>query len=119
MADKATGLVTRHIEAWDADPKEVVKRLLKPSTKTPTTDVERFMASVASGDSLRAWRIAINGLTMFSLPVVGVSLACKAATGEGLPGPVLGSIEGLAWLFVALGVATKGYVVATGQPSGK
>lgn len=119
VADQDTGLVKQHIEAWDADPKEVVKRLLKPSAKAPTTDIERFMASVSSGDGLRAWRIAVNKLTLFSLPVVGVSAACKAATGEGLPGPVLGGIEGLAWLFVVLGVVTKAYVVVSGQPTGK
>ena len=41
-------------------------------------------------------------LTAGALPVVALSLLCKAATGSGLPGP-LGLVEGLAWLTVPLG----------------
>lgn len=41
-------------------------------------------------------------LTAGALPVVALSLLCKAATGSGLPGP-LGLVEGIAWLTVPLG----------------
>ena len=45
-------------------------------------------------------------LTAGALPVVALSLLCKAATGSGLPGP-LGLVEGLAWLTVPLGAPQR------------
>jgi len=42
-------------------------------------------------------------LTASAVPVVVLSLTCKAITGHGLPGFFLGSVEGVAWLALALG----------------
>ena len=44
-------------------------------------------------------------LTAGAVPVVALSLLCKAATGSGLPGP-LGLLEGLAWLTLPLGAGS-------------
>lgn len=41
--------------------------------------------------------------TFAALPVVGLSLLCKALTGHGLPGAALGSVEGVAWLVAVAG----------------
>ena len=41
-------------------------------------------------------------LTAATVPVVAVSILCKAFTGSGLPG-ALGALEGLAWLILPLG----------------
>ena len=42
-------------------------------------------------------------VTAATVPVVGLSLLCKALTGHGLPGTLLGSIEGISWLVLPLG----------------
>ena len=94
IADPESNRVIKHIEAWDADPKEVVKRLLKPSNAIPQSEAEVFMASISSGDTLGAWQVASGKVLLFCLPVVGASVLCKVATGEGLPGTFLGSVEG-------------------------
>lgn len=36
-----TGLVVKHIESWNVEPGAVVKSLLNPSTKKPTTSWEK------------------------------------------------------------------------------
>jgi hypothetical protein len=109
IADPDTALVVKHIEAWDADPKEVVKRLLKPSNTVPQSEVEVFMASVSSGDSFGAWQAASGKVLLFCLPVVSVSMASKIAYGHGFPGTFLGSVEGVAWLLASLCVVTQVY----------
>ncbi|EEH57857.1 uncharacterized protein MICPUCDRAFT_57609 [Micromonas pusilla CCMP1545] len=42
-------------------------------------------------------------LTAAAVPVVALSLLCKTLTGHGLPGTLLGSIEGISWLVLPLG----------------
>jgi len=42
-------------------------------------------------------------VTAATVPVVGLSLLCKTLTGHGLPGTLLGSIEGISWLVLPLG----------------
>ena len=42
-------------------------------------------------------------VTAATVPVVGLSLLCKAVSGHGLPGTLLGSIEGVSWLVLPLG----------------
>jgi len=45
-------------------------------------------------------------VTAATVPVVGLSLLCKALTGHGLPGTLLGSIEGISWLVLPLGAGS-------------
>ena len=47
MIDPATGLVVRHIEAWDIQPKAVVQQLLRPSAKVPGNRWETLMMAVS------------------------------------------------------------------------
>jgi hypothetical protein len=42
-------------------------------------------------------------VTAATVPVVALSLLCKTLTGHGLPGTLLGSIEGVSWLVLPLG----------------
>ena len=45
-------------------------------------------------------------LTAAAVPVVALSLLCKTVTGHGLPGTLLGSVEGLSWLVLPLGAGS-------------
>jgi len=45
-------------------------------------------------------------VTAATLPVIGLSLLCKAATGHGLPGDLLGAIEGVSFLILPLGLGS-------------
>lgn len=45
-------------------------------------------------------------LTAGTVPVIGLSLLSKALTGHGLPGTLLGGIEGLSWLILPLGAGS-------------
>ena len=45
-------------------------------------------------------------LTAAAVPVVALSLLCKTVTGHGLPGTLLGSIEGISWLVLPLGAGS-------------
>ena len=80
-----TGRVEKHIEMWDVEPGRVLKRLLKPASKTPTSRWETFMLSVHEGDAKGMWLAASAPILTYSAPVVGVSLLTKALTGHGLP----------------------------------
>jgi hypothetical protein len=78
--------VVKHIEAWDVEPGPVVRSLIRPSARMPTNAWEAFMSAADAGDAKGAWLAASRPLLkFFALPVVGVSLLTKAATGEGLP----------------------------------
>ena len=80
-----TGRVVEHIEMWDVEPGKVLKRLLKPASKTPSSRWETFMLSVHEGDIQGVWLAASAPILKYSAPLVGVSLLTKALTGHGLP----------------------------------
>ena len=81
-----TGRVIKHIEAWDVEPSAVVRSLLKPSSRAPTNSWVKFFKAVDGGDAAGAWTAASPALLRYyALPVGGVSLITKAATGECLP----------------------------------
>ena len=44
-----TGLVVEHVESWDADPAAVIRRLLKPSSKVPSSEVGGCLPAVVAG----------------------------------------------------------------------
>ena len=106
-------------QEWDSDPKEVLKLLLKPSSSSPSTDAERFMAAVSKGNASAAWQAASGKLLLASLPIVGVSSASVALTGHGLPGTFLGAIEGIAWLLLVTAGSTVAYQKVTLQDNAK
>ena len=131
-----TGRVVKHIEMWDVEPAKVLKRLIRPASRTPTSRWETFMLSVHEGDLKGIWLAASAPLLTVSAPVVGMSLFTKLATGHGLPvskqhnllglgrllyisflpgyqhpfcmqGTFLGGVEGLAWLVLVAGTLTQ------------
>ncbi|KAK9829020.1 hypothetical protein WJX72_003447 [[Myrmecia] bisecta] len=116
---KETGKVVKHLEEWDSEPGRVLRLLLKPTSRMPTNQWEVFFSAVDDGDVMGVW-FALSGLVLkWSLPVVGVSLICKAFTGEGLPGVFLGSVEGLAYLGVAAGAGTQLWKLVKGMSGGE
>lgn len=80
-----TGRVVKHIEMWDVEPGKVLKRLIRPAARTPTSRWETLMLSVHEGDIKGVWLAASAPLLTASAPVVGVSLVAKLVTGHGLP----------------------------------
>lgn len=86
VVEQDTGKVVKHIEAWDVEPGAVVRSLIRPSARMPTTPWEAFFSALDAGDPKGAWLAASRPLAKFyALPVVTVSLLTKAFTGEGLP----------------------------------
>lgn len=62
-----TGLVVKHIESWNVKPGAVVKSLLNPSTKKPTTSWEKSAPcpthlSVPGYQMLGSWMCSSVGL---------------------------------------------------------
>ena len=102
-----SGRVAEHHERWDTDPKAVVRGLLRPAAKEPRNDWERGFAAASRGDWGGAWGAAAGGALLVSAPVVVASCAALAATGEGLQGVFLGTVEGLAWLLFAAAACTR------------
>ena len=78
--------MVKHIEAWDVEPGAVVRSLIRPSARMPTTPWEAFFSALDAGDPKGAWLAASRPLAKYyALPVVGLSLLTKALTGDGLP----------------------------------
>jgi hypothetical protein len=69
------------------------------------------MLSASEGDGAGMWLASTPFLVTLSAPVVAVSLACKLATGEGLPGVALGVLEGISWLTLAGAGGTELYKI--------
>ena len=101
------GRVIEHHERWDSDPRAVVRALLRPAAKEPRNDWERGFLALHRGDWGGAWSAAEGGALLASSPVVALSLAALALTGEGLPGALPGAAEGLAWLLFAAAACSR------------
>ncbi|PRW59024.1 SOUL heme-binding [Chlorella sorokiniana] len=54
--------VVKHVESWDVDPARVVRSLLKPSAKVPTTFAEVLCQSLHDGDLTGAWFCFSSGV---------------------------------------------------------
>lgn len=80
-----TGRVVKHIEMWDVEPGKVLKRLIRPAARTPTSRWETLMLSVHEGDLKGIWLAASAPVLTVSAPIVGVSMLTKLLTGHGLP----------------------------------
>ncbi|DBA78831.1 hypothetical protein WJX77_006022 [Trebouxia sp. C0004] len=102
-----TGRVVKHIEMWDVEPGKVLKRLLKPAARTPSSRWETLMLSVHQGDVRGVWLAASAPILKYSAPVVGVSLITKVLTGHGLSGGFLGGVEGVSWLLLVAAFVTQ------------
>eukprot|EP00884_Botryococcus_braunii_P014047 jgi/Botrbrau1/22643/Bobra.176_1s0065.1 len=109
VIDPGTGKVVKHIESWDIEPGKVVRQLLKPASRVPGNRWEAFFAAADSGDLKGLWVAGARPVAFLCTPIVAVSLAVKAVTGEGLQGVFLGAVEGLAYLGLAAALLTELY----------
>ncbi|GHP12105.1 hypothetical protein PPROV_001083200 [Pycnococcus provasolii] len=81
------------------------------SLRRPASTI-RAMASddSGSGDGLNGYMKISNQIpplvTATTVPIIAVSLLCKAITGSGLPGPLFGTVEGLSFLILPLGAGS-------------
>lgn len=80
--------------------------------QVPTTAWETFFLALSDGDAQGVWYALSWPCTKAGAPVVAASLLCKLITGEGLPGDLLGAVEGVSYLLVAAGLATQVYKFA-------
>lgn len=109
VGDAATGRIVKHIEAWDANPREVVTRLLRPSRNPPETVVERFMAAVARGDGGAAWLAAAGPLLFVLAPDAALTSAGYYIWPDGGVGTFLFWLQAVLWGLVAACAVTEGY----------
>lgn len=94
--DPASGLVVRHYEDWESSPGAVVKSLLKPSARVPTTPAEKVAASLHDG---WGWAPLIGGGAAFN---AAFAAAVRALGGGGAGA---GPGEWLLWAGVAAALA--------------
>jgi len=93
--DPVSGLVVRHYEDWESSPGAVVRSLLKPSARVPTTAAEKVAASLHDG---RGWAPLVGAGAAFN---AAFAAAVRGATGGGSAGPG----EWLLWAGVAVALA--------------
>jgi hypothetical protein len=84
ILDPNTNLVVEHIESWDVKPAAVVKTLLKPSAKIPTSNWDVLFNSIHDGDLTGIWLASSSNVIKLTGAVVALSLALKLLTGSGL-----------------------------------
>ena len=109
MGDEGTGRIVKHIEAWDANPREVVTRLLRPSRNPPETTVEKFMASTSRGDLGGAWVAAAGPLLLVVLPDAALTSAGYYFWNEGGVGAFLFWLQVVLWGLTAACAGTEVY----------
>jgi hypothetical protein len=82
---------------------------IKPKKIKNTTPLQQVRADGMS-DAMAKYNDITNKippvLTAAAVPVVALSLLCKTVTGHGLPGDILGAIEGVSWLVLPLGAGS-------------
>jgi len=109
ILDPNTNLVIEHIESWDVKPGAVVKTLLKPSAKIPTSNWDVLFNSIHDGDVAGIWLASSSNVTKVTGAVVALSVVLKLVTGEGLD----------AWPLAAAGlVAIAGLITEIVKISG-
>eukprot|EP00892_Ulva_mutabilis_P004237 jgi/Ulvmu1/2185/UM013_0031.1 len=109
VGDAETGLIVKHIEAWDANPREVVTRLLRPSRNPPETAVEKFMAAAARGQPGAAWMAAAGPLLVVVLPDAVLTSAGYYFWNEGGVGAFLFWLQVVLWTLTAACAGTEAY----------
>lgn len=109
VGDAETGRIVKHIEAWDANPREVVTRLLRPSRNPPETAVEKFMAAAARGNGGAAWEVAAGPLLVIVLPDAVLTTAGYYFWNEGGVGTFLLWLQVVLWGLAAACAGTEAY----------
>jgi Uncharacterized conserved protein (DUF2358) len=98
VLDPNTNLVVEHIESWDVKPGAVIKTLLKPSAKVPTSNWDVLFNSIHDGDLTGIWLASPSNVIKLTGAVVSLSLVLKLITGHGLdawPVAAAGLVAGL------------------------
>jgi hypothetical protein len=98
VLDPTTNLVVEHIESWDVKPGAVVKSLLKPSAKIPTSNWDVLFNSIHDGDLTGIWLASSTNVIKLTGAVLALSLVSKITTGDGLdawPVAAAGLVAGL------------------------
>ncbi|KAG7667829.1 hypothetical protein NADE_002534 [Nannochloris sp. 'desiccata'] len=98
ILDPNTNLVVEHIESWDVKPGAVVKTLLKPSAKIPTSNWDVLFNSIHDGDLSGIWLASSSNVIKLTGAVVVLSFVLKLVTGNGLdawPVAAAGFVAGL------------------------
>mmetsp|Transcript_35916 Transcript_35916/g.49845 ORF Transcript_35916/g.49845 Transcript_35916/m.49845 type:complete len:322 (+) Transcript_35916:78-1043(+) len=80
--DESSGRVIKHIERWDVDPGTVVKQLLKPAARFPTSKAEVLMMSVSEGDAKGVWFEVSPYFLQYSVGLVALSTILSLFTGD-------------------------------------
>ena len=70
-------------------------------------------------DGKGVWYALTPFLLKLCGPVIIVSLGCKLITGEGLPGDLLGGVEGVSYLLFVSSIVTEVIKFAQGMQGGE
>lgn len=73
-----SGRVSKHIESWDVEPSKVLKRLLKPTARTPSTRWEKSMLALHDGNAAGFLGQALLPLAQIVGILLAISLLLKA-----------------------------------------
>jgi hypothetical protein len=77
VTDKDTGRVVRHIEEWDTDPVEVLKRLVVPSRKNPSSRKAKLALNASRGDMFAPFQVALMAVTALGAVVLMLTVAWR------------------------------------------
>lgn len=95
-----TGRILEHIEAWDVEPEQVLKRLLKPSNKRVAEDgtaIEQFMDAASRGDFAKGWSVAALPMLVVLVPDALLTSGASYVFQEGGLGAFLFALQIALW----------------------
>lgn len=87
--------MVKHIESWDVDPARVVRSLLRPTAKVPTTFWEVVMQSLHDGDALGVWFCLSSGVLKVAAPASAALLLLHAVRCGGRSARLVGRQGGM------------------------
>lgn len=70
--------MSKHIESWDVEPGKVLKRLLKPTAREPTTRWEKFMLALHDGNATGLLVQASVPVAQLGAVILAIALLTKA-----------------------------------------
>jgi hypothetical protein len=109
VTDKDTGRVVRHIEEWDTDPVEVLKRLAVPSSKNPKSRKAKLVLNASRGDMFSLFQVALMSVTALASVVLTLTVAWRLHMHQGAA-PFWGSPEGSFYSLAFIVVSALSFV---------